>query len=129
MYLFESLLLSELLLSNLKQRVACFLSRSFDHLSKETVFAVFSLLSDALISFIFSQELERMVILDSLSLIHNQNSISVDNSGKSMGDDNHGAVLKCSLKLLLDEVVSLKVDISSGLVKNQDLSLSDQSSS
>ena len=46
-----------------------------------------------------------------------------------MSNHHSGAIFESGLQLLLDEVVSLQIDVGGGLVEDKDLGLSDDCSS
>lgn len=61
-----------------------------------------------------------MVELNSVSLVHDENAVRVDDSGEPVCNQNNSATFKARSQLLLDQVVRLQVDIGRGLVKYQD---------
>ena len=69
-----------------------------------------------------------MVELLSVTLVHDQDPVGVDDCGQSVSNDQHRAILETLLQGLLDEVVGLQVHIGSGLIEHKDLCLSDDSS-
>ena len=69
-----------------------------------------------------------MGIFLKLTLIKNKYSICINNRGKSVSHNENSAVLEALAESSLNQVVSLKVQIDSGLINDQHFCLSDDSS-
>jgi len=69
--------------------------------------------------------------LDNLTLTHDEDDVSCPDGAESMGDHNHGllSLLQKQAKRLLDLVLALGVECTSGLVEEQDAWLADEGAS
>lgn len=68
-----------------------------------------------------------MVKLLCFTFAHDEDPIHIYDRCESVGDNQHCAVAEKLTQLRLNEVVSLEVNISSGLVQNEDLCATDDS--
>lgn len=64
-----------------------------------------------------------MIELGSVSLIHDKNSISINDSRQSVGNQDDSAALEARSEPRLDQIVCLEVDVGCGLIEDQNLSL------
>ena len=62
---------------------------------------------DRLVALLLNKQIVWMRVLLELALLENKDSISVNDSGKSMSHDKDGAVLEAFAQSPLDQVISL----------------------
>jgi len=103
---------------DLEERESCLCACLEDHLREVT-----SVRCDGLITLIFDHEAVWVVELAGLAVRHHKNPVGVDNRCQSVGNDEHRACAETLLKLALDEVVRLQVNVGCGFVKNENLCL------
>ena len=68
---------------------------------------------------IFGDEGGVSALFDNLTMIENNDHVSVFNGGQTMGDDQNGAVLAESFQSILNGAFRLIVKSAGGLVQNQ----------
>lgn len=71
---------------------------------------------DFLVLNVLNEKLVRMIKFLSIALIHDKDSISVDDRGQSVSYNDYSATLEDLLELLLNKVVSFQVDVGCGLI-------------
>ena len=77
-----------------------------------------------IVSNLLDKQEVRVVEFNEKAVPHNQNSVWVDDCGETVSHDEHSAILESLPERLLDEVVSLQVNIRCGFVKDQYLRFS-----
>lgn len=70
-----------------------------------------------------------MRVLLQLAFLEDQDTISVDDGGQAVGHNENCAVLETLTESALDEVVSFKVDVGSGLIEDKHLGFADYGTS
>ena len=84
---------------------------------------------DGRVAFVGDQKVVWVVEFGTVTGVHDQDSVGIDDCSQSVSDDEHSAALERVLELILNEVIRLKINVGCSLIKNQDLGLSDDSSS
>lgn len=72
------------------------------------------------------QQFEMASLLKQLALTQNENDIRILHRSQSMSNHNHCATLSGSFKRSLDELLALGIERAGGLVKEQDLRVSNE---
>jgi len=83
----------------------------------------YSISSKSIILRILNNQQVRVSILNNFPVLHHHHFVIVNDCSQTMSYSENRAVLELVFKSLLDELIRLKVNISSSLVKENDLTL------
>ena len=81
------------------------------------------------VSFLLNKQVVWVGVFREAALLENKHSISIDDSGQSVGNDEHSAVLKALTKSPLNQAIRFEVNIRCSLVNDQNFGLPDYSAS
>ena len=109
----------------LEKLSGCFIACCLDHLRQISI-----LIGQVCVFVIQSEESERMIIFKPLPITHDQDTISIDNSGQPMRNQYHCSFLLCKrlTDFLLNKLVRKEVNIGRRLVNHNNLGLQEHSS-
>ena len=76
---------------------------------------------DGFVIFVINKKFVRGIILKDLAFVKDQNLIIIDNCAQPVGHSENSATWENLLNFLLNEGVRLKIHVSSGLIKDDNL--------